>query len=235
LMDETSASASEVLAGALQDWDRATIVGRTSFGKGLVQQQFRLSNGGAFRLTVAKYYTPLGRNIQRSYAKGKMAYEHDFMNRVEEDAQGKVDSTQKGKAFKTPKGHVVYDGGGIYPDVWVGLHAPYLDSNFQQLVQQNLINDFSFRWYLQHAKTFAAFESTKVFLKEYEKVDIWTALNTYATPGQRILLAKLADQKKYIQKLILANLARVKWYKQGYYEVMNSLDPQFELMVSYSE
>ena len=99
LMDESSASASEVLAGALQDWDRAVIVGRRSFGKGLVQQQFRLSNGGAIRLTTAKYYTPLGRNIQRSYEKGKMEYEHDFLNRVQEDAMGKKDSAVKGKAW----------------------------------------------------------------------------------------------------------------------------------------
>jgi carboxyl-terminal processing protease len=227
LMDETSASASEILAGALQDWDRAKIVGRTSFGKGLVQQQFRLSNGGALRLTVAKYYTPLGRNIQRSYAKGKMAYEHDFMNRMEFDAQGKVDSSLKGKAFRTPKGHVVYDGGGIYPDHWVTVSMPYLDSNFQQLMQQNLINDFSFRWYLQHKKELDSFTSVQAYIKANEKVDIWSALNNYASAEQKKMLSMVSSHKLYIRSLMLANMARFKWYKQGYYEVLNALDPQF--------
>ena len=95
-MNESSASASEVLAGALQDWDRATIVGTRSFGKGLVQQQFNLSNGGALRLTTAKYYTPLGRNIQRPYVLGKEAYEDAYVKRIHEDAIGIPDSNFKG-------------------------------------------------------------------------------------------------------------------------------------------
>jgi carboxyl-terminal processing protease len=81
LIDETSASASEVLAGALQDWDRATIIGRRSFGKGLVQQQYQLSDGSAVRLTIARYFSPLGRNIQKPYAKGKEQYEEELAER----------------------------------------------------------------------------------------------------------------------------------------------------------
>ena len=230
LMDEGSASASEVLAGALQDWDRATILGRTSFGKGLVQQQFRLSNGGALRLTTAKYYSPLGRNIQRSYAKGKLAYEHDFYTRVSLDAKGKPDSAQKGKAFKTPKGHIVYGGGGIYPDHWVASNPIYIDSNYQEIWRQNLINQFCLNWYLAHSKDFNAYKSEDDFLKAYANTDLWSSLKSFANPAQKVLLNQLDKNKTFIQNTILANIARFKWYKQGYFKVLNSSDPIFKNM-----
>lgn len=230
LLDEASASASEVLAGALQDWDRAKIMGRASFGKGLVQQQFRLSNGGALRLTTAKYYSPLGRNIQRSYAKGKMAYEHDYFTRVNLDAKGTPDAAQKGKAYKTPKGRLVYGGGGIYPDQWMPSNAIYLDSNYQSIWQQNLINTFSLNWYLTHVNDFKQFKTEEAFLKAYANNDLWEALKIYANPSQKIQLAKLENHKAYIHGILLANIARYKWYKNGYYKVLNSIEPAFQNM-----
>ena len=230
-MDESSASASEVLAGALQDWDRATIIGRRSFGKGLVQQQFRLSNGGALRLTTAKYYTPLGRNIQRSYEKGKMEYEHEYVNRIQEDAMGKQDSTVKGKAFKTPKGHIVYGGGGIYPDKWVAGSSIILDTAYRNIWEQNLLNDFVLHYYIKEQNTLKAFKNTTAFLNGYQKVDLWKALVEFANPTQKKSLASLVNHKMYIQNQLLAMLARMQWYKQGYYEVQNTLDPQVALMI----
>jgi carboxyl-terminal processing protease len=230
LMDEGSASASEVLAGALQDWDRAKIIGRASFGKGLVQQQFRLSNGGALRLTTAKYYSPLGRNIQRSYAKGKMAYEHDFYNRLNLDIKGNPDTVQKGKAFKTPKGHIVYGGGGIYPDKWVSVNNIYLDSNYQKVLQENLINDFCLNWYLNNKKVYNALNSEEAFLKTYANYDWWTAFKKQSNPTQQALINKLDNKQAYIKAIILANIARYKWYKQGYYKVYNIMDPSFQNM-----
>ena len=230
LMDEGSASASEVLAGALQDWDRAKIIGRTSFGKGLVQQQFRLSNGGALRLTTAKYYSPLGRNIQRSYANGKLAYEHDFYNRLNADAKGTPDSVQKGKAYKTPKGHIVYGGGGIYPDQWMPTHTIYMDSNYIKIWQENLVNQFCLNWYLQHKKDFATFKTEEDFLKTYGNLDWYTLFKNDANPAQKRFISKLEKDKQFIKATILANLARYKWYKQGYYKVFNSLDPVMQNM-----
>jgi carboxyl-terminal processing protease len=230
-MDESSASASEVLAGALQDWDRATIVGRRSFGKGLVQQQFRLSNGGALRLTTAKYYTPLGRNIQRSYEKGKMEYEHEYVNRIQEDAKGRQDSVVKGKAFKTPKGHIVYGGGGIYPDKWVAGSSIIVDSAYRSIWEQNLLNDFVLHYYIKEQNSIKAFKNTTEFLNVYQKVDVWKALVDYANPSQKQLLASLVKNKMYIQNQLLAMLARMQWYKQGYYEVQNKLDPQVANMI----
>jgi carboxyl-terminal processing protease len=230
-MDESSASASEVLAGALQDWDRATIVGRRSFGKGLVQQQFRLSNGGALRLTTAKYYTPLGRNIQRSYEKGKMEYEHAYVNRIQEDAMGKQDSAVKGKAFKTPKGHVVYGGGGIYPDKWIVGSSIIVDSAYRTIWEENLLNDFILHWYVQQQNTIKGFKNTTEYLDAYKQVDLWKGLVAYANPAQKNTLKSLEKNKVYIQNQLLAMLARMQWYKQGYYEVQNALDAKTNQML----
>ena len=227
LMDETSASASEVLAGALQDWDRATIIGRRSFGKGLVQQQFNLSNGGALRLTTAKYYTPLGRNIQRPYEKGKQAYENDFISRMHDDAMGIKDSSYKGEKYKTPKGHIVYGGGGIYPDKWVSEKNIGLDTSFSVLWEKNLLNEFVFQWYLKNKAAMNSIVSPTEFLKQYQGYDYWKALNAFATSQQKQSLKAIEKNKALVQRQIMALVARTKWYKQGYYEVENALDPFF--------
>ncbi|WP_315821765.1 S41 family peptidase [Paraflavitalea speifideaquila] len=121
LVDENSASASEVVAGALQDWDRATIIGRRTFGKGLVQEQYDLANGAALRLTIARYYTPLGRNIQKPYNKGRAAYNDEVAERFHngEMLKGDTSTNHSGAAYKTPKGRTVYGGGGITPDIFI--------------------------------------------------------------------------------------------------------------------
>ena len=230
-MDESSASASEVLAGALQDWDRATIIGRRSFGKGLVQQQFRLSNGGALRLTTAKYFTPLGRNIQRPYKNGKMEYEHDYVNRIHEDALGKQDSAVKGKAYKTPKGHIVYGGGGIYPDKWIVGSSIIVDSSFRTIWEQNLLNDFVLHWYVKEQEKMNGFKNTTEYLNAYKQIDLWNELVKYANPMQKNTLKSLEKNKVYIQNQLLALLARMQWYKQGYFQVQNTLDPQVAQMI----
>ncbi|TAE12773.1 MAG: S41 family peptidase [Bacteroidetes bacterium] len=145
LADETSASASEVLAGALQDWNRATIIGRRTFGKGLVQQQYNLSDGSALRLTVARYYTPLGRNIQKPYADGKSAYEADLIHRWQDGEMVLADTTKpKGKAYRTPNGKLVYDGGGVTPDVFVPLDTATQSKNVQTLFAKGLLYKAAF-------------------------------------------------------------------------------------------
>jgi carboxyl-terminal processing protease len=227
LMDETSASASEVLAGALQDWDRAKVVGRRSFGKGLVQQQFRLSNGGALRLTTAKYFTPLGRNIQRPYQNGKLAYEHDFIERIVQSNGGAQDTASIGKAYKTPKGNTVYGGGGIIPNHWVPSNALYADSNYAKLFVEGTVNEFILQYYLQSQNAFNQYKSVQAFVSAYSKQDLTKDLDQYMRLTNKVGLPKSMMQNSLLQQQLVANLARCKWYKQGYYEAINFMDSNF--------
>ena len=228
LMDETSASASEVLAGALQDWDRAKVVGRRSFGKGLVQQQFRLSNGGALRLTTAKYFTPLGRNIQRPYQNGKLAYEHDFMERIERSSNGNVDTASIGKAYKTPKGNTVYGGGGIIPNQWLPSNALYADSNYANLYVQGSMNEFVLQYYLRAQNSLDQYSSVQAFVAGYAKQDLTKILDQYLRSNKQKGLPVSMLQNPLLQQQLVAYLARCKWYKQGYYEAINLMDNNFQ-------
>jgi carboxyl-terminal processing protease len=227
LMNESSASASEVLAGALQDWDRATIIGTRSFGKGLVQQQFKLSNGGALRLTTAKYFTPLGRNIQRPYTSGKEAYEDAYIKRLHEDAVGIADSNFKGKAFKTPQGNLVYSGGGIYPNKWVSGNDILLDTTHDIETQTNLVNEFVLVYYLSQNNKMTQLKNVKELLLQYNNETTWNDFVNFTKMKSKISVIKLNPAKIRLKQQILSLLARMRWYKQGYYEAENLLDPQF--------
>ncbi len=228
LMDETSASASEVLAGALQDWDRAKVIGRRSFGKGLVQQQFRLSNGAALRLTTAKYFTPLGRNIQRPYQNGKLAYEHDFIERMAQSSNGNVDTASIGKAYKTPKGNTVYGGGGIIPNQWLPTNALYADSNYAKLYLEGSMNEFVLHYYLRVQNSLSQYRSVQAFVAGYAKQDLTKLLDQYLRSTQQKGLPASMLQNPLLQQQLVAYLARCKWYKQGYYEAINLMDPNFK-------
>lgn len=149
LINENSASASEIFAGAMQDLDRGIIVGRRSFGKGLVQEQFAFEDGSALNLTIARYYTPLGRSIQKSYKKGYAAYQHELEDRYNDgeltakNAKQK-DSLQKVNAYVTPSGKKVFGGGGIQPDVYVKLDTMGYNKFYSTLVQKKVLIDFVF-------------------------------------------------------------------------------------------
>ncbi len=146
LIDEASASASEILAGAIQDNDRGLVVGRRSFGKGLVQEEMRFPDGSALRLTVARYYTPTGRSIQRSYENGKEDYYHDFAERIRRGEMEHQDSIKfdDSQRFVTPGGKVVYGGGGIMPDVFVPFDTTYSSEYYNRVRSLGLMYRFAF-------------------------------------------------------------------------------------------
>lgn len=148
LLDEQSASSSEILAGAIQDNDRGVIIGRRSYGKGLVQQQIPYGDGSAIRLTIARYYTPTGRSIQKPYDKGVDAYRRDLLDRYVHQEFFNQDSIQFADTVKyiTPKGKVLYGGGGIMPDIFVPVDTTQVTKYFTQVSGKNILYKFTIKY-----------------------------------------------------------------------------------------
>ena len=231
LVDELTASASEILAGALQDWDRATIVGRRSFGKGLVQEQYGLSDGSAIRLTIARYYTPTGRSIQRPYDKGKKIYMEELRERYEYGEPINLDSMHlsNGQKYKTSAGRTVYGGGGITPDVYVQLDTSAFTHNITRLYLDGRFNAFVYQYYISHLGEFQQYKTPTEFASKFRNTeDAWNQLVTYALKDSIYLSYIPLSDRRIVEQRIKAYLARLKWRTQGFYEVYNTFDPIFQ-------
>ncbi|MBS1601892.1 MAG: S41 family peptidase [Bacteroidetes bacterium] len=229
LTDEGTASASEVLTGALQDWDRASIIGRRTFGKGLVQEQYQLSNGAALRLTIARYYTPTGRSIQKPYDKGHDDYNEEVMKRFHDGEVLHGDTaSHAGPSFKTlgPQKRTVFGGGGITPDIFVGFDTSTLSKDVTTLYIDGTLSRFVYTWYVQHIPSFQNFRSPADFITGYHDEDrLWNALVTFADKDTINLRNIPAKDKTVLQHRIKALMARQIWRTEGYYEVSNAYDP----------
>jgi len=224
LIDESAASASEVLAGALQDWDRATIIGRRSFGKGLVQQQFQMSNGAAVRLTVARYYTPLGRNIQKPYNKGYAAYQSEIDQRFHVDSVKKRDTTQQ-KIFLTPKGKKVYGGGGITPDSTIGIDSLLFSKQLLSLFAAGVINNAAYEYYVGRKSYFDGFPNPASLQKIYSIGDReWTIIELQAKKQNIPWNSLTSEEKLFVNNRFKALIFRQKWRTEGYFKVLNETD-----------
>ena len=226
LLDESSASASEVLAGALQDWDRATIIGRRSFGKGLVQQQFQLSDGSAVRLTIARYYSPLGRNIQKPYTKGKEKYEEELANRFHNGEVVKGDtSTPTGKAFKTPAGRTVYGGGGITPDLFVPFDTSHKDPSLYKMYYKATLNSFVYHYYIQNRSFFNQIKTPSELAAKFAPGEKeWSGLSAYALKDTIELNNVSIKERTDILQRMQSLMARQIWRNEGYFEMVNRND-----------
>src|SRR5690606_16791887 len=156
LIDENSASASEIVAGAIQDLDRGIIVGRPSYGKALIQEQFNFGDGSVLNLTVARYYTPSGRSIQRPYKKGIKAYYHDAYNHfgqgIKSETKQKDSLHSKNKTYKTAAGRLMYGGGGISPDIFVPADTAAYNDFYYQASDKGLLQYFLFNHLIKSGK-----------------------------------------------------------------------------------
>ena len=220
LIDENSASASEILAGAIQDNDRGIIIGRRSFGKGLVQREMNFDDGSAVRLTVARYYTPTGRSIQKSYKNGNAEYEKEFDKRIESGELYKKDSIKVDDTlkYKTKKGKIVYGGGGIVPDVFVPLEAEHGEEAIAYLLQSGLVSFFVFEQLDSHRNEFKGITYSE-FVSKMEKTDLYfNNFENYLIKNGLDL--KLKDNKVLIKRDILAEFANQLFGEQKYYDII---------------
>lgn len=228
LVDELSASASEILSGALQDWDRATIIGRRTFGKGLVQEIFPLSDGAALKLTVARYYTPLGRSIQRPYDKGRKVYMDEIWRRYANGQAYFADSNKvnTGKQYKTPNGRILYGSGGIMPDVFVGLDTTRTSKEINKLFFSGSFNDFVLHYYLDNQKVLDPYSSPITFSQRFEPGKrMWLEFVGWAKKDSTNLTAVPDSERIRVENRMEAYLARFKWRDTGFYQVLNLTDP----------
>ncbi len=177
MINEGSASASEILSGAIQDWDRGLVIGRRSFGKGLVQNQFPLPDGAAMRLTIARYYTPVGRNIQKAYSGGEDgddAYDKDLANRYKHGEFFSADSIKFPDSLKffTPNKRLVYGGGGIMPDLFVPLDTSHTSAYYSKIIRKGILNQFCLSYVDRNRKKINTTYPTFEYYKKNFNVDV---------------------------------------------------------------
>lgn len=230
LMDEFSASSSEIFAGALQDHDRALVIGRRSFGKGLVQHPFHFEDGSELRLTVQRYYTPSGRCIQKDYKPGQNEdYELEILERFHNGEAMSADSVKINKSllFRTDSGRPVYGGGGIVPDIFVPNDTAGVTGYYRDVVNKGLLKDFAYeysdlnRGYLQDVRDFSSLQSHL----PSDDVLLQSFVYYATTRGVPARFYYIKQSRKLIVTTLKALIARYVLGFPAYYRTFNASDP----------
>lgn len=229
LIDENTASASEIVAGAVQDLERGTIIGRRSFGKGLVQEQFDFGDGSALNLTIARYYTASGRSIQKSYKKGNQAYYSEVNDRLKNgelssDGKGLSDSLfNKNKSYTTKSGKLVYGGGGIMPDIFIPVDTSGYTELYSTLTIKGVLNEMLYNHLVRNNKKFnSAEEIIRNFVLSDQ--DIKKIIQIASARKIKTDLTQLKTSRDEIETQLKALFARYHFGEEGYYKALNSGD-----------
>ena len=228
MINQFSASASEILSGAVQDWDRGVVVGRRSFGKGLVQREFLLPDSSSFRLTIARYYTPSGRNIQKPYVKGdREDYDKDIIDRYNHGELQSADSIHFADSLKytTLRLHrTVYGGGGIMPDVFVPLDTTQYTDYHRRLVAKGIIPQFALRYVDKNrADLKAQYPDAQKFIKEFSVTD--EMLNSLVDAGKAEKVdfdkSQFNKSKEMLRTFVKAAIANDLFSTGAYFQIVN--------------
>lgn len=237
LIDELSASASEIFAGAIQDHDRGLVLGRRSFGKGSVQSQRSFPDGSAVRLTVARYYTPSGRSIQRKYEKGKYdEYELEALNRYMQGDYVNTDTTSTLVPFKTEGGRTVFGGDGIMPDVFVARDTIGLNSYFNSLANRDLIQEYAVTYSDMHKHKLRGFKSSEDLARFLYKQPLILNLVSFAdNKGIRPRPYYIEESRKLFERQLISYIVRNFFGEESFYSIYMQDDILMKKAVDFIE
>lgn len=228
LIDEGSASASEIVSGAVQDNDRGWVVGRRSFGKGLVQEEVRFDDGSAMRLTIARYYTPTGRCIQKPYSDGIEAYYNELNERFVHGELLSADSVNAFDtlAYKTPSGRKVYGGGGIMPDVFISIDTSDYSKYASEVISAGLLNRFAFDYVDSHRKVLEIkYKNADEFVTSFPIAQVMSEFTTFASKeGVPFRKEQYLQSSEWLSSQMLALLGRPLFGNDGFYSILNRND-----------
>lgn len=233
LIDEGSASASEIVSGAIQDWDRGLVIGRRSFGKGLVQKPFSLPDGSAIRLTISRYYTPSGRSIQKPYEEGLEAYYNDLNERFKHGEFTHPDSIRFPDSLKYKtrvNGRTVYGGGGIMPDIFIPLNTARSSDFYGKLIREGYLSNFSLVYLDQHRDALkASYKEISGFLKNFSaKESLEEPFKAYLdAEGMKWDEEGYQKSEQLIYTTLKALVARGIYERGAFYQVTNANDEGF--------